>query len=226
MIWHCIHRHASVNHSLRHGSGAVRRCCFFSPAAARGSRMIDVERKSFRVPQFATRLPFVEMGRMVRHRIPRRRRAVPRVGDCEPTPAHTERATPVLAGPVGSGFECNWRRIVKASEESDRAGTRTQDQRINVPHRLSPTADFHEAGVESLDYLFALAGVPRIVSEAATGDPPPACLLMAQSPAFSDHHACRCRRRCGGGGSQGVPANSGMHPSRFGFFPRGAPWQC
>ena len=40
-------------------------------------------------------------------------------------------------------------------------------------------------GVESLDYPTAVAGVPRLVSEAGTGAPPPPCLLMTQSPAFS-----------------------------------------
>src|SRR3954454_21636007 len=78
-------------------------------------------------------------------------------------------------------------------------------------------------GVERLDYPFAVAGVPRLVSGAGTGDPPDPCLLITQSPAFSDHHACRCRRRCGGEGSQGVPAYCGIHSSRFGFFPREAP---
>ncbi len=41
--------------------------------------------------------------------------------------------------------------------------------------------------------------MPRLVSEAGTGDPPPPCLLITQSPAFSNRHACRCRRRCGAG---------------------------
>ena len=39
--------------------------------------------------------------------------------------------------------------------------------------------------VESLDYTTAVAGVPRLVSEAGTGAPPPPCLLITQSPAFS-----------------------------------------
>ena len=39
--------------------------------------------------------------------------------------------------------------------------------------------------VESLDYTTAIAGVPRLVSEAGTGVPPPPCLLITQSPAFS-----------------------------------------
>ncbi len=74
------------------------------------------------------------------------------------------------------------------SSESDRGGARTHDQRINLPHRLSPTAGSagpRASGVESLDYPTAVAGVPRLVSGAGTGDPPPPCLLMTQSPAFS-----------------------------------------
>lgn len=64
---------------------------------------------------------------------------------------------------------------------SDRAGVRTQDQRINLPHRLSPTAEPRvKDRVEGLDYLFAVAGVPRIVSEAGPGDPPEA--LPADGP--------------------------------------------
>src|SRR5436305_9773320 len=78
-------------------------------------------------------------------------------------------------------------------------------------------------GVERLDYPIAIAGVPRLVSEAGAGDPSVPCLLITQSPTFSDRHACRYRRRCGGRGSQGVPANCGIHSSRFGFFPREAP---
>ena len=77
--------------------------------------------------------------------------------------------------------------------------------------------------VESLDYPIAIAGVPRLVSEAGAGDPPVPCLLITQSPAFSNRHACRYQRRCGVGGSQGVPAYCGIHSSRFGFFPREAP---
>ena len=116
---------------------------------------------------------------------------------------------------------------------SDRGGTRTLDQRINVPHRLSPTivisivtrllATRFRSQVESLDYTIAIAGVPRLVSGAGTGDPPDPCLLITQSLAFSNHHACRCQRRCGGVSSQGVPAYCGIHSSRFGFFPREAP---
>ena len=77
--------------------------------------------------------------------------------------------------------------------------------------------------VESLDYPTAVAGVPRLVSGAGAADPTVPCLLITQSPAFSDPHACRCRRRCGVGGSQGVPAYCGIHSLRFGFFPREAP---
>ncbi len=40
-----------------------------------------------------------------------------------------------------------------------------------------------EDDVDGLDYLFAIAGVPRLVSEAGAGDPPAPCLLMTQSPA-------------------------------------------
>ena len=40
-------------------------------------------------------------------------------------------------------------------------------------------------GVEGLDYPTAIAGVPRLVSGAGTGDPPPPCLLITQSLAFS-----------------------------------------
>ena len=38
-----------------------------------------------------------------------------------------------------------------------------------------------EQDVDGLDYLFAIAGVPRLVSEAGAGDPPVPCLLMTQS---------------------------------------------
>src|SRR5262245_47192674 len=62
------------------------------------------------------------------------------------------------AGPVGS----------------DRAGTRTQDQRINLPHRLSPTPGTvgSAPGVARLDSPIAITGVPRRVSGAGPGDPP------------------------------------------------------
>ena len=52
-------------------------------------------------------------------------------------------------------------------------------------------------GVDGLDYLFAVAGVPRLVSGAGAGDPPVPCLLIAQSPGFSNHHVRRYRPRCG-----------------------------
>jgi len=77
--------------------------------------------------------------------------------------------------------------------------------------------------VERLDYTTAISGVPRLVSGAEADDPPVPCLLITQSFTFSNHHACRYRRRCGGEGSQGVPANCGIHSSRFRFFPREAP---
>jgi hypothetical protein len=88
---------------------------------------------------------------------------------------------------------------------SDRAGTRTQDQRINLPHRLSPTT-LGFRGVERLDYTIAIAGVPRLVSGAGADGPPVPCLLITQSPTFSDRHACRYRRRCGAWGSPGRPS--------------------
>src|SRR5690242_11296986 len=65
------------------------------------------------------------------------------------------------------------------------------------------------ARVESLDYPFAVAGVPRLVSGAGAGDPPVPCLLITQSLAFSDRHARRRRPRCGVEGPQGVPAYCG-----------------
>jgi len=85
-------------------------------------------------------------------------------------------------GVDGSGRE------LAGSVSSDRGGARTHDQRINLPHRLSPTALCRlraDKGVESLDYPTAVAGVPRLVSGAGTGDPPDPCLLITQSPAFS-----------------------------------------
>ncbi|WP_165249797.1 tyrosine-type recombinase/integrase [Paludisphaera soli] len=113
-------------------------------------------------------------------------------------------------------------RLAAAPVASDRGGARTHDQRINLPHRLSPTT-VPWGRLDGLDYLFAVAGVPRLVSEAEAGDPPAPCLLMAQSPRFSNRHDRRRRPRCGARGSQGVPAYSGIHSSRFGFFPREAP---
>ena len=77
--------------------------------------------------------------------------------------------------------------------------------------------------VERLDYTTAIAGVPRLVSEAGATDPMVPCLLIAQSPFFSYRHVGRYRLRCGVQGSQGVPANCGIHSSRFCFFPREAP---
>lgn len=116
----------------------------------------------------------------------------------------------------------------KSTYDSDRGGTRTHDQRINLPHRFSPTAfDPRRCAVgkmvEGLDSPIAIAGVPRRVSEAGPGDPSGPCLLIAQSFPFSNRHVGRYRLRCGKEGSQGVPANCGMHSSRFGFFPREAP---
>ena len=77
--------------------------------------------------------------------------------------------------------------------------------------------------LEGLDYIFAIAGAPRLVSEAGAEDPSVPCLLITQSPWLFSHHARRRRPRCGARGSQGVPANCGVHSSRFGFFPREAP---
>lgn len=116
--------------------------------------------------------------------------------------------------------------FVAESDWNDRGGARTLDQRINVPHRLSPTTVNRPAGVsdvESLDYPIAVAGVPRLVSGTEADDPPAPRLLMTQSLAFFDPHARRYRPRCGVEGSQGVPAICGIHSSRFGFFPREAP---
>jgi len=48
---------------------------------------------------------------------------------------------------------------------SDRGGARTHDQRINLPHRLSPTAlgrFVRPSGVDGLDYPTAVAGVSRL----------------------------------------------------------------
>ena len=77
--------------------------------------------------------------------------------------------------------------------------------------------------IESLDYPFAIAGVPRLVSGAGAGSAPVPCLLITQSAGFSNLHARRYQRRCGARGSQGVPAYCGMHSSRSRFFPREAP---
>src|SRR5208337_4879357 len=83
-------------------------------------------------------------------------------------------------------------RVLAGFIANDRGGTRTLDQRINLPHRLSPTTlhldsasrRIRKQGVDGLDYLFAIAGVPRLVSGAGAGDPLVPCLLITQSPAF------------------------------------------
>jgi hypothetical protein len=80
-----------------------------------------------------------------------------------------------------------------------------------------------ESSVESLDYTIAIAGVPRLVSEAEADQGPVSCLLITQSARFSNRRACCYRLRCGASGSQGVPAYCGIHSSRFRFFPREAP---
>jgi hypothetical protein len=54
-----------------------------------------------------------------------------------------------------------------------------------IGFRRPPWSAALRSGVECLDYPTAIAGVPRLVSEAAAGDPPVACLLIAQSPRFS-----------------------------------------
>ncbi len=59
------------------------------------------------------------------------------------------------------------------------------------PPETGTTEVVASTGVESLDYLFTIAGVPRIVSEAESSAPPDPCLLITQSPAFSNRHACR-----------------------------------
>ncbi len=65
--------------------------------------------------------------------------------------------------------------------------------------RVRPHGRIREQGVDGLDYLFAIAGVPRLVSGAGAGDPLVPCLLITQSPCFSDPHASRCQPRCGEG---------------------------
>jgi hypothetical protein len=60
-------------------------------------------------------------------------------------------------------------------------------------HRPPRSIVLGPLGVECLDYPTAIAGVPRLVSEAAPGAPPRACLLIAQSPPFSNRHDGRCR---------------------------------
>jgi hypothetical protein len=103
---------------------------------------------------------------------------------------------------------------------NDRGGTRTLDQRINLPHRLSPTvAASHQVSgacitspldsssrVGGLDYPIAIAGVPRLVSGAGARPRRVPCLLITQSIVFSNRHACRCRLRCGANGSRGRPS--------------------
>ncbi len=109
-----------------------------------------------------------------------------------------------LTQPEGNG---GLRRVRTGSFANDRGGTRTLDQRINLPHRLSPTTlcsssasrRIRKQGVDGLDYLFAIAGVPRLVSGAGAGDPLVPCLLITQSPCFSNPHASRCQPRCGEG---------------------------
>src|SRR5271157_291799 len=65
--------------------------------------------------------------------------------------------------------------------------------------RSSASRRIRKQGVDGLDYLFAIAGVPRLVSGAGAGDPLAPCLLITQSPCFSNPHASRCQPRCGEG---------------------------
>jgi len=45
-----------------------------------------------------------------------------------------------------------------------------------------PPIRFEPDRLEGLDYLFAVTGVPRLVSEAGAEDPSVPCLLITQSP--------------------------------------------
>ena len=69
-----------------------------------------------------------------------------------------------------------------------------------------PSVGRRPAEVDSLDSLIAVAGVPRRVSEAGTGAPPDPCLLITQSRAFSDRHACRRRLSLWWRGLSGRPS--------------------
>ncbi|MEO6809937.1 MAG: DUF1549 domain-containing protein [Isosphaeraceae bacterium] len=113
-------------------------------------------------------------------------------------------------------------RALSSSVASDRGGARTHDQRINVPHRLSPTT--RGPGVAGLDSPTAVTGVPRRVSEAGPGDPVGA--LPADCPIphlFKTVTLAVTSYVVVARALQGVPANCGIHSSRFGFFPREAP---
>ncbi len=59
---------------------------------------------------------------------------------------------------------------------------------------------------ESLDYPFAIAGVPRLVSEAETDQGSDSCLLITQFTRFSNRHARRYQPRCGANDSEGRPS--------------------
>ena len=85
-------------------------------------------------------------------------------------------------------------------------------------HKVTP-------GVEGLDYLFAIAGVPRLVSEAGAGDPPVPLPADYPIPPLLKPSRSPLPATLWWKGSQGVPAYCGMHSSRFGFFPREAPMQ-
>ncbi len=87
----------------------------------------------------------------------------------------SDRSTQLKKTPISEGCLADSRVF----RSSDRGGARTLDQRINVPHRLSPTTGARvmtrslatnlRSRVESLDYPFAIAGVPRLVSGAGAG---------------------------------------------------------
>src|SRR5438067_6950029 len=65
--------------------------------------------------------------------------------------------------------------------------------------RVKFPRETHGPRVESLDYLFAVAGVPRLVSEAGADDPPDPLPADYPIPLLFDPHARRCRPRCGEG---------------------------
>jgi hypothetical protein len=92
-------------------------------------------------------------------------------------------------------------------------------------HRPLPTEEqcSDVERVAGLDYPTTIAGAPRLVSEAGTGDPPPPCLLMTQSLAFLAVTFAVAGDVVASRALEGVPAYCGIHSSRFGFFPREAP---
>ena len=79
-------------------------------------------------------------------------------------------------------------------------------------HRPQLSLPFGARPSWSLDSPFTIAGVPRRVSEAGPGDPPEP--LPADYPiphAFQTVTFAVAGCRCGGAGSQGVPAYCGIH---------------